>query len=58
MLLYHLGQDHPDQVGYYLDQMRSSEDIGEVAAQAFEVAKEESADEHTRGPSTGAEERD
>jgi hypothetical protein len=28
ILLSHLGQHHPDQVGVYLDQMRGSEDIG------------------------------
>jgi hypothetical protein len=37
MLLHHLSQDHPDQIKAYLDQMRGSEDIGEVAAQAYEV---------------------
>ena len=40
MLLYHLGQQHPDQVGAYLDQMRGTEDIGEVSARAFEVIEE------------------
>jgi hypothetical protein len=40
MLLAHLSQDHPDQVGCYLDQMRGSEDIGEVAAQAYEIVEE------------------
>jgi hypothetical protein len=28
MLLHHLSQDHPDQVGRYLDRMRHDEDIG------------------------------
>jgi hypothetical protein len=41
MLLYHLGQQHPDQVGHYLDQIRHDEDIAEVAAQAYEVVEEE-----------------
>jgi hypothetical protein len=43
MLLHHLSQDHPDQVGVYLDQMRGSEDISEVAAQAVE--EDETADD-------------
>jgi len=41
MLLGHLSQQHPDQVGGYLDRMRGSEDIGTVAAQAFEVVDAE-----------------
>jgi hypothetical protein len=28
MLLYHLGQQHRTEIGRYLDQMRSSNDIG------------------------------
>jgi hypothetical protein len=39
MLLYHLGQHHPDQVGPYLERMRT-EDIAPVAAEAFEVVEE------------------
>jgi hypothetical protein len=42
MLLQHLGQHHPTEVGRYLDQMRGSEDIAEVAIQAFEVIEEDS----------------
>jgi hypothetical protein len=34
MLLYHLSQQHPDQVGPYLERMRT-EDIATVAAEAF-----------------------
>jgi hypothetical protein len=41
MLLHRLSQDHPDQVGHYLDQMRGSEDIGQIAAQAYEVVDRE-----------------
>jgi hypothetical protein len=41
MLLGRLSQHHPDQVGRYLDQMRGSEDIGAVAAEAFEVVERE-----------------
>jgi len=41
MLLYHLNQLHPDQVGPYLEPMRT-DDIATVAAGAFEVAEEES----------------
>ena len=37
MLLYHLSQQHPDEVGPYLDGMAADEDIGTVAAEAFEV---------------------
>jgi hypothetical protein len=36
MLLYHLSQQHSDQVGPYLERMRT-EDIGTVAAEAFEL---------------------
>jgi hypothetical protein len=36
MLLQHLRQHHPDQVGPYLERMRT-EDIATVAAEAFEV---------------------
>jgi hypothetical protein len=39
MLLGHLSQQHPDRVGPYLERMRT-EDIGEVAAEAFEVVEE------------------
>jgi hypothetical protein len=38
MLLYHLGQHHPDQVGPYLDRMRT-ECIATVAAEAHEVVE-------------------
>jgi len=40
MLLYHLGQHHPDQVGPYLERMRT-ECITTVAAEAFEVGEED-----------------
>jgi len=39
MLLYHLGQHHPDQVGPDLEQMRT-ECIATVAAEAYEVVDE------------------
>ena len=39
MLLYHLGQNHPDQVGPYLERMRT-ECITTVAAEAFEVVED------------------
>jgi hypothetical protein len=38
MLLGHLGQDHPDQMGPYLERMRT-EDIATVAAEAYEVVE-------------------
>ena len=38
MLLYHLGQHHPDQVGPYLERMRT-ECIATVAAEAYEVVE-------------------
>jgi hypothetical protein len=38
MLLAHLGQQHPDQVGPYLARMRT-EDIDTVAAEAFAVVE-------------------
>jgi hypothetical protein len=41
MVLHHLGQDHSAEVGAYLDRMRGDEDIGEVAAEAFEVVEKE-----------------
>jgi hypothetical protein len=37
MLLYHLSQQHPDQVGPYLERMQRTEDIWTVAPEAFEV---------------------
>jgi hypothetical protein len=40
MLLYHLSQRHPDQVGPYLEQMRT-ECIATVAAEAFDVVEED-----------------
>ena len=39
MLLYHLGQNHPDHVGPYLERMRT-ECIATVAAEAFELVEE------------------
>jgi hypothetical protein len=39
MLLYHLSQQHHDQVGPYLERMRT-EDIATVAAEAYEVVEE------------------
>jgi hypothetical protein len=40
MLLYHLSQQHPDQVGPYLERMRT-EYIATMAAEAFEVVEKE-----------------
>jgi hypothetical protein len=39
LMLGHVSQRHPDEVGRYLDQMRGSDDIGMVAAQAFELVE-------------------
>ncbi len=39
MLLYHLGQHHPEDVGPYLERMRT-ECIATVAAEAYEVIEE------------------
>jgi hypothetical protein len=39
MLLYHLSQQHPDEVGPYLERMRT-ECIATVTAEAFEVIEE------------------
>jgi hypothetical protein len=39
LMLGHLSQRHPDEVGQYLDQMRGCEDIGMVAAQAFKLVE-------------------
>jgi hypothetical protein len=36
MLLYHLGQQHPDKVGPYLERMRT-ECIATVVVEAYEV---------------------
>jgi hypothetical protein len=41
MLLGHLSQDDPTEVGRYLDQMRGSEDIAEVAMQGCNVIEED-----------------
>ena len=42
MRLEHLGQRHTDQVGPYLERMRT-EDIATVAAEVFEVVKADEA---------------
>lgn len=39
MLLYHLGQRHPDQVGAYLRRMET-ECIATVVVEAYEVIEE------------------
>jgi hypothetical protein len=39
MLLYHLSQQHPDEVGPYLERMRTG-CIATVTAEAFEVIEE------------------
>jgi len=39
MLLYHLSHNHPDQVGAYLARVQTEEDIGTVAAEAYEVVE-------------------
>jgi hypothetical protein len=39
MPLSRLSQDHPDQVGPYIERIRT-EDIGTVAAEAYEVIEE------------------
>ena len=39
MLLHHLSQEHPDQVGPYLKRMRT-ECIARVVAEAYEVVDE------------------
>jgi hypothetical protein len=39
MLLGHLSQQHPAEIGHYLDRMRA-EDIATVAAEAYEVMEE------------------
>ncbi len=41
MLLHHLSRQHPDQAGAYLDRMHTVDDIGRVAAEAFEVIERE-----------------
>ena len=40
MIFYHLSHQHPDQVGPYLERMRT-ECIATVAAEAYEVVEEE-----------------
>jgi hypothetical protein len=41
MLLHHLRQRHPDQVGHYLAQLHRDEDITPVALQAYEEVEED-----------------
>jgi cell wall assembly regulator SMI1 len=41
MLLHHLGQQHPDQVGQYLAQMHTDDDHDRVVVQAYEVVEAE-----------------
>jgi hypothetical protein len=40
MLFGHLGRQHPTEVGAFLAQMHITEDMGLVAAQAFEVIED------------------
>jgi hypothetical protein len=40
ILLYHLGQHHPEEMGPDLERRRT-EDIATVAAEAYQVVKEE-----------------
>jgi hypothetical protein len=40
MLLYHLGQHHPEEVGLYLARM-ATECITQVAAEAYTVVEED-----------------
>jgi hypothetical protein len=40
LLLQHLSQQHPDQVGPYLDRMRHTDEIAPVAAEAYAVMEE------------------
>jgi hypothetical protein len=40
LLLGNLSQQHPDEVGAYLDRMRTTEDIGRIAAEAYEVVED------------------
>ncbi len=47
ILLGHLSQQHPDRVGPYLEQMRT-EDIGTVAAQAFELIEDHQPEDDER----------
>jgi hypothetical protein len=42
MLLGHLSQQHPTEIGPYLERMRTTEDIAQTAAQAFELIAEDS----------------
>jgi hypothetical protein len=39
LLLGHLGQAHRDQVGAYLARMGGDDDIGEIAAEAYELVE-------------------
>lgn len=39
-MLHHLGQDHRDRVGLYLDRMHRTEDIDRVVVEADEVLED------------------
>jgi hypothetical protein len=41
MLLHHLSQDHPDQVGAYLDRMPTDDDHDRVVVEAYELVEGE-----------------
>jgi hypothetical protein len=41
-LLHHIAQAHPCEVGRYLDQMHTTDDITPAIVQAFEVVESES----------------
>jgi hypothetical protein len=48
MLLGHLGRQHPDRIGHYLEQMRTTDDIAPAAAQAFELIEDNQPDKDER----------
>jgi hypothetical protein len=41
MLLHHLSQRHPDQLGHYLGQMHTDDEHKRVVVEAFKVVEEE-----------------
>jgi hypothetical protein len=41
LLLHHLAQQHPDQVGAYLDQIHTDADHDRVVVQAYTVVEED-----------------
>jgi hypothetical protein len=48
LLLHHISQAHPAEVGRYLDQMHTDDDITPAIVQAYEAVEEPAPEKETR----------